>query len=376
MPGRKQVTYSERPNHAARRAHAQGERAFKTYDTSFIRPKRSKGPAIAALVVLVVLLVLIIWGVVTLVRGCTPASNLISSNESAQITVTDGEGANAIAKSLSDAGLIDSTSKFTDRVIELGASSSLKTGTYTIKGGTSIDDIIGVLQAGVSGETFTVPEGSTIKQTAAIVEQATGGKVKASDFESAASDASVYAGSYSFLSAVGSKSLEGFLFPKTYAFDDSSTADSIIRTMLNQFQTETASLDLSYAQSKGLSLYDVVNLASIVEKEADADHRSTVASVFYNRLASNMRLQSDATVAYFVGHDPTADDVATENAYNTYTIDGLPPTPINSPSLEAIQAVCSPDNTNYLYFYFAEDDKGVMQYHFSETYEEHRATYE
>ncbi len=376
MPSRKQVTYSERPNHAARRAHAQGERAFKTYDTSFIRPKRSKGPAIVALAVLVVLLILIVWGIATLVRGCAPASSLIGSDETAQVTVTDGEGANAIAKSLSDAGLIDNTSKFTDRVMELGASSSLKMGTYTIKGGTSLDDIIGILQAGVSGETFTVPEGSTIKQTAAIIEQATGGKVKAADFENAASDASVYAGSYGFLSAAGSKSLEGFLFPKTYTFDDSSTADSIIRTMLDQFQSETASLDLSYAQSRGLSLYDVINLASIVEKESDADHRATVASVFYNRLSENMRLQSDATVAYFVGHDPTAGDVATEDPYNTYTIDGLPPTPINSPSLAAIQAVCSPDDTNYLYFYFAEDDNGVMQYHFSETYEEHRATYE
>ena len=72
MASRKQVTYSERPNHAARRAHAQGERAFRTYDTSFIRPKRSKAPAIISLVVLVVVLALIIFGIASLVRGCSP----------------------------------------------------------------------------------------------------------------------------------------------------------------------------------------------------------------------------------------------------------------------------------------------------------------
>lgn len=356
MASRKQVTYSERPNHAARRAHAQGERAFRTYDTSFIRPKRSKAPAIISLVVLVVVLALIIFGIASLVRGCSPQTNLIGSGETATITVAEGEGAGAIGKSLVSAGLVSDANKFTSRVAELGKSSSLKTGTYTIAGGTSVDDIIGILEAGVSGETFTVPEGSTLKQTAAIVSKATNGRISENDFIQAASNASVYAGSYSFLASAGTHSLEGFLFPKTYAFDDASTADSIIRAMLDQFKVETESLDLSYATSKGLSLYDVVNLASIVEKEADADHR--------------------ATVAYFVGHDPTADDVATENEYNTYFIDGLPPTPINSPGLATLQAVCAPETTKYLYFYFAPDDKGVMQYYFSETYEEHRATFE
>ena len=376
MPSRKQVTYSERPNHAARRAHAQGDRMFRTYDTSFIQPKRSKTPAIISVVVLIVLLALIIFGISALVRSCTSGSALIGSDQSAQVTVSEGEGATAIGKSLAAAGLVSDANKFADRVAELGASTQLKTGVYTIQGGTSVDDIISMLKTGAVGKTFTVPEGCTIAQTASIIETATEGRVTANDFISAASNASAYAGDYSFLADAGTRSLEGFLFPKTYAYDDSSTADSIIRTMLDQFKIETASLDLSYAKSKGLSLYDVVKLASIVEKESDADHRATVASVFYNRLASNMRLQSDATVAYFVGHDPTAEDVATENEYNTYTIDGLPPTPINSPSLASLQAVCQPETTDYLYFYFAADDSGTMQYYFSKTYEEHQATYE
>ena len=146
--------------------------------------------------------------------------------------------------------------------------------------------------------------------------------------------------------------------------------------MLDQYYDETATLDYTIPATYGLSRYDVVKLASIIEKESDADHRETVASVFYNRLILGMALQSDATVAYFVGHDPTPDDVNTENEYNTYFITGLPPTPINSPSLACMQAACSPEATDYLYFYFEDDGKGGLKYTFSENYDDHRAAFE
>ncbi|MEE8722265.1 MAG: endolytic transglycosylase MltG [Eggerthellaceae bacterium] len=375
MSPRRQITYSKRPNHAARSAHAKGDRQFRTYDTSAIRPKQSRAAQIISVVVIVAVIALVIWGVVSLVRGCSSSANLLSSDQTATVTVSEGEGASDIAKMLKDEGLVSSTTDFTKRVEQLGAGTSLLPGTYTIAGGTSVDDIIAALEAGPVQKTFTVPEGSTLAQTAAIVETATGGAVTAADFTAQASDASVYAGDYPFVAAAGTSSLEGFLFPKTYTIPDDPTADAIIRLMLNQFQTETASLDYTTAQSHNLSQYDVLKLASIIEKESDADHRATVSSVFYNRLDHNMRLQSDATVAYFVNHDPTADDLTIENPYNTYLNDGLTPTPINSPSLAALQAACAPESTNYLYFYFAPDSQGVMQYSFSETYEEHQSTY-
>ena len=205
---------------------------------------------------------------------------------------------------------------------------------------------------------------------------ATGNRVSLDDFVNAASDASAYAADYPFLASAGTNSLEGYLFPKTYPYDENSTAESLIRAMLDQFAAETTALDWSYAESRGLAPYDVVKLASIVEKESDAAHRAEVASVFYNRLAAGMRLESDATVAYFVGHDPTAEDVNIENEYNTYFIDALPPTPINSPGLDCLQAVCAPAETGYYYFYFESDDNGGMNYTFSETYDEHRAAFE
>ena len=375
MSPRKNVTYSSRPTHAARSAHAKGDKMFRTYDTSAIRPKRNPIPAIVGIVVLVVALVSIVVGVFSYVRGCTPAAKVEKGTE-VQIVVESGEGPKSVAKKLADAGLISSQSEFTDRFSQLGTEESLHPGAYTIIGGSSVDDIIKVLQTPVTAVTFTVPEGSTLQQTAEVVAKASDNRITAADFVAAAGNAATYAASYPFLEGAGENNLEGYLFPKTYPITEDSTADSVIRGMLDQFASETAGLDWSYARSAGLTPYDAVKLASIVEKESDASHRPEVASVFYNRLAGGMLLQSDATVAYVVGHDPTPEDVNTYNDYNTYFIAGLPPTPINSPGLECLQAVCSPANTNYYYFYFEDNGNGGLNYTFSETYEGHQSAYE
>ncbi|MBR0406208.1 MAG: endolytic transglycosylase MltG [Eggerthellaceae bacterium] len=375
MSPRKQVTYSQNPNRAARAAHAKGEKQFRTYDTSYIRPKRSLIVTVLGILLLIAAIAAIVFGVFSFLKGCT-ASNLLPEGEQVEIVVVEGEGPKSIAKTLIDAGMIENSSSFTERVNELGAQDSLQPGTYTLTGGQSIDEIIAILSTPVAAPTFTVPEGSTLAQTAAIVAEASEGRISADDFVNAASDASKFASEYSFLADAGTASLEGFLFPKTYPINVDSTAESIIRDMLKQFASETATLDWSYAENLGYSHYDVVKLASIIEKESDADHRATVASVFYNRLENGWQLQSDATVAYTVGHDPTPEDVQTETDYNTYFIYGLPPTPINSPSLECLKAACNPEKTNYFYFYFEPDDKGDMKYTFSETYEEHQAAYE
>lgn len=375
MPRRRNITYSAHPTHAARAAHAKGDKAFRTYDTSAIRPKRNPILPIIAIIVLIAAIAAIVFGATNFIRGCS-GSNLAPEGTEVQIVIEEGEGAKSVAKSLADAGLISNPNEFTDRISTLGAENNLYPGTYTLVAGQSVDEIIQVLQTPPTVNGVTIPEGSTIQQTAEFVSAYTNGRISADSFVAAASNASAYASEYPFLAEVGENSLEGFLFPKTYPIAEEDTADTVIRAMLGQYASETASLDWSYAESKGLSRYDAVKLASIVEKESDANYRSTVASVFYNRLADNMRLQSDATVAYVVGHDPTADDVATENEYNTYFIDGLPPTPINSPSLACLKAVCEPEETNYYFFYFEDDGNGGLKYSFSETYEEHQSTYE
>ena len=379
MASKRQVTYSSRPNHAARSAHARGDKMFRTYDTSAIQPKQSKAPIIAFVVILLVIVAAVGIFAFTKLTAQEANPNLISSEQTATITVNEGEGAIAIAQTLYNAGLINNEDEFVSRVSALEADTKLKPGTYTIAGGLSVDEIISIIKAGpgMTGNTLTIPEGYRLSEIAQAVETATDGRISASEFSEAASDASVYASEYSFLADAGTNSLEGFLFPKTYVVEDEVTAQDLIRLMLSQYQQEIASLDFSYPSSEGLSTYDALILASIVEKESTSSTRATIASVFYNRLTTDGAptyglLQSDATTAYEVGHDPTAEEVHSDSAYSTYTNKGLPPTPICSPSLESLQAVCNPESTNYYYFYFAEDANGDLQYYFSETYEEHQ----
>ena len=378
MPShRKQVTYSSRPNHAARSAHAKGERQFRTYDTSYIRPKRSKAPLVFAAVLAVVVVGGLAWGALTLFNSCsgTPAE-LLAEGEEATIVVSEGSGAQAVATDLQRARLVATAAEFTKRVTELGAESSLLPGTYTFSGGTSLDDIIARLVAGpeASGASLPIPEGFTLANMADRVAEVTGGRITAEDFMAAASDASAYAAEFPFLAEAGTNSLEGFLFPKTYTVSDTATAASLVRTMLAQYQTEVAQLDYAYAESRGLSPYDVLKLASIVERESDHEHFPTVASVFYNRLASDRPyLESDATTAYEVGRTPTAEEVHADTPYSTYANPGLTPTPICAPSIEALQAVCAPDQTDYYYFYTKPLDDGTTEYYFSVTLEEHEA---
>lgn len=378
MTPRKQVTYSSRPNHAARAAHRAGERQFKTYDTSHIRPKKSKAPIVFAIVLAIIVIGGLGWGGYTLFTSCSAsqtAAETLAEGESVTVTIPEGSGARTIAELLLDNKVIGDSTEFVNRVTEGGHDSALKPGTYTFTGPLTLDEVIGQLVSGpnANGVSLTIPEGYTIARTAEAVAEATGGSVSAEDFTAAANNATAYEADYPFVAGAYNGSLEGFLFPKTYPIEGDATADSIIRQMLSQYQTEVASLDYSHAEGAGLSEYDVLKLASIIEKEAAADNRATVSSVFYNRLAIDMPLQSDATTAYEVGREPTADDVATDGPFNTYTNNGLTPSPICSPGLESIQAALAPETTNYLYFYFVPNDSGGLDYYFSETYDEHLA---
>ena len=142
--------------------------------------------------------------------------------------------------------------------------------------------------------------------------------------------------------------------------------------MLNQFEVETAGLSFAYPEGQGLSLYEAVNLASIVERETYTE-RPTVAGVFYNRLASDRPyLESDATSAYEYGGEPTAEQVHSDTPYSTYSNPGLPPTPICSPSIVSLRAVCEPADTDYMFFFTTTDEDG-MNIYFSETYDQHLA---
>lgn len=372
MVRRRQVTYSKHSTHAARSAHARGSREFRTYDTSYINPRSKvpQGPTLIAIVIAVVMAIVLLIAVPSCSRGCS-STDLVQPGTTVEVTVPDGASAQQIGQALVDAKLIGSASEFTDAVKSSDAASQLKPGDYQIEGGTSAADIVSMLVSGPSTNTLVVPEGYTVSRTADAVEKATDGAVTADDFKAAAANASAYADDYPFVADAYNNSLEGFLFPKTYTLSKDATADSIVRMMLDQYEQEVQNLDYSYAESQGLSAYDVLKLASVVERESDANTRADVASVFYNRLAANTALQSDATIAYVVGHDPTHDDLSVDSPYNTYQHKGLPAGPICSPGLDSLQATCQPNQTDYLYFYFTKNDDGSLNYYFSKTYDEH-----
>ena len=343
--------------------------------------RRSRAPFLVMGLVAVAAVLAIVLVVVPAITGAGgDGAQDVAPGTAVSVTVPEGSGAAAVADALYEAGVIADKSEFLAQVRRMSAEQSIKSGSYSFRAGDDTANIIQTLTTGPNAEiSLTIPEGYTVASIAAAVEETL--SIPADDFLAQAK-ASNYVADYPFLEGAGNDSLEGFLFPKTYSFPTGEvTADQVIRAMLTQFQTELSTLDLSYPESDGLSVAEMVNLASIVEKESTPSTRGTVAAVFYNRL-DNMGepnygfLQSDATTAYSVGHDPSAEEVHDENdPYSTYAHVGLPPTPICNPGLESLQAVCSPDmdaiENGIFYFYFWTNDAGETEYAFSRTYDEH-----
>jgi UPF0755 protein len=173
----------------------------------------------------------------------------------------------------------------------------------------------------------------------------------------------------------GAASLEGFLFPKTYEFVRQGLDErTVLQSMLDQFRTEVRDLPWDAADDLGLSSYEVVIVASMIEREAKVDdERALIAGVIYNRLAQGWTLGIDATLLY---DDPSPDgelstvDIETDTPYNTRINAGLPPTPIANPGLASIRAALQPRSTDFMFYVLCADDGS---HRFSETLAEHEA---
>lgn len=334
-----------------------GMRTYAAHASSAVPRDKKKTLLVAA--VIVVLLAAMGVGVALGVRGCSEAPSEAQLEGSATVTIPSGYGAGDIAQILRDNGVIASTTEFMQTVTQLDAGDALKAGTYTFDRGADYASIVEMLVEGpeASGVSLTIPEGFTVEQTAQRVEEVLG--IPAADFLAQAK-ASNYVGEFTFLANAYNDSLEGFLFPLTYTFAEGATADMVIRAMLQQFQTETASLNwntVALADGTVLSQYQVVVLASLIEREtAVADERPLVGSVIVNRLNAGMPIQIDAVIAYVLNKSDliTNDDLATVASqypeWDVYNNPGLPPAPICSPSLASIQAALAPAATDFLYY--------------------------
>jgi UPF0755 protein len=197
------------------------------------------------------------------------------------------------------------------------------------------------------GTPVLVPPGFTLPQVAARVGTLT--KIDGQSFLTAATDGSVRAS----IEPPDVKNLEGFFFPETYVVGERENATDVARKMVREFESRTKDLDWSIPEKRGLTRYDALIIASLVEREAKVEgDRPKIAAVIYNRLKRHMRLQIDITALYGLNDHkvPTLQDLKRQSPYNTYLIDGLPPTPIASPGLASIQAALHPAYTKAIYY--------------------------
>lgn len=256
-----------------------------------------------------------------------------------------------IAEILDDNGVVSGTFFFELRATVSGSRGDLKPGHYKLKDGMSYSAAISALKKGPPHDivNVVVPEGIGRREIAAVAKKdgVSGSYIKAS-IKSAELDPQTYA------APKGTGSLEGFLFPATYELKRGASADTFVERQLEAFKLEFKKVGLAYARNKNLTKYDVLIIASMIDREVKlAKERPKVASVIYNRLKRGMPLGIDATIRYANNNwsrPLTNSELAGNSPYNTRTRVGLPPTPIGNPGLESIKAAAMPAKTSYLYY--------------------------
>ncbi len=297
-----------------------------------------------------------------------------SSGQPVTFVVAENESVNSVASRLQDAGLIRSGTYFKIKMRLSNADSKLKAGRFTLEKGMSVNQIINALTTASNVQVINVrfQEGWRTEQFAEQLVQ--DGLIQTTDQFTQAIQNGTW--NYDFLaSRPNTTSLDGFLFPDTYQFRADATPDDIINTMLQNYEKRVPTSEQAKAQALGLNLYQVMIVASIVEREAVVpEERPIIASVYYNRLKKNMPLQADPTVQYAIGKSGDwwpqvkPSDLTVQSPYNTYQNPGLPPGPICNPSLASIQAALNPAKTDYLYFVAKGDGSG--EHVFAKTYDE------
>ena len=278
-----------------------------------------------------------------------------------RFAVERGETAASIAERLEKDGLIKSAVAFRLRARSEGVDVRFEAGEYELSPTMRPSEIMARLQRGrFPGQQITIPEGYRIAQIADAVEIARPGA--RAEFLLAASTAKPDGPFFS--DRPSNVSLEGYLFPDTYQLDRDTSTSKLVETMWRTFAQRLTPDVARRARERGMDVHQLVTLASIVEREAQVpSERPTIASVFLNRLKNNMPLQADPTIQFALRptneQSPdglywkrvlTATDLKVDSPYNTYTRRGLPPGPICSPGLAAIQAVVDAPPTELLYF--------------------------
>jgi uncharacterized YceG family protein len=273
------------------------------------------------------------------------------------VTIASGATAGEIADELADQGVIDSAFFFNLRSRLDGRRADLKAGRFTLKRDMSYAAALDALTTNPASApvvTVTLPEGRSIGEAARLVKQS---GVSGSYTKAATKNPRSTKGFKNYDVPKGTRSLEGFLFPATYELKRGSktaTASKLVAQQLAAFKRTYDPLDRKAAHRKNLTDYDVLIIASMIEREAQvAKDRRLISAVIYNRLQEHIPLGIDATLRYRLDNwskPLKQSELQTDSAFNTRLHQGLPPTPIGSPGLASIKAALNPANAKYLYY--------------------------
>ncbi|SMB95598.1 UPF0755 protein [Desulfonispora thiosulfatigenes DSM 11270] len=315
------------------------------------------------------LYLLIILFIIWLIFNGLFGANNINNKDIKLISIKSGSSTISIAKTLEKEGIITNALAFRAYLTFNGIESSLKAGDYKLSPSMTMKEISKAL---INGQTytisFTIPEGYTLNEICNVLVEKD--LVDKEEFWQVVENEPFTEFAFLQNAPQGQKRLEGFLFPDTYEVGKSMSAKQIITVMLKRFENVYNSLP---EMQSGLSPWDLIILASVVEKEAILDEeRPIIASVFINRLNTNMKLQSCATLQYLFPERKDKiyiEDEKIDSPYNTYKNYGLPKGPICSPGEASLIAASKPEVTNYFYFVAKKDGSGGHL--FSTTHDEH-----
>jgi UPF0755 protein len=283
-----------------------------------------------------------------------------------RVTIAKDSGLAEIADALDDAGVIDHPRLFELRARLAGRTDSLKPGVYYLREDSPYGDVLDALERGPGQNLvqLTIPEGLSRREVVPIVGRA---GVRG-DYLAATGSVRLPPGFRGERVA----SREGFMFPATYELARGASAPTLARKQAAAFAQNFGSVDLSYARRKNLTPYDVLKIASMVEREAQLDReRPLIAAVIYNRLRQGQPLGIDATIRYAANNwtrPLRQSELSSDSPYNTRTRQGLPPTPIGNPGLASLRAAARPARVSYLYYVVKPGTCG--RHAFSSTFEQ------
>lgn len=301
--------------------------------------------------------------------------------ETREVAITKGMGSRAIGALLKEQSVIRSKWTFVVYVSLRGAASSLKPGVYAFSPLSILDITRDLVAGGKNEREITVPEGWTARDIGQYLEREAVSTTEVFAVTVSAESAMVFAERFSFLTEKpASAGLEGYLFPDTYRLSETATARDAVIKMLENFARRVDRTMRQEITRQEKTLFQVVTMASLIEKEVVSDEdRAVVSGLLWKRLDAGIPLQVDATIAYAQMQNAkrkvqsngkiSIADTKIDSLYNTYLYRGLPPGPIANPGLSAIRAAIYPKSSPYLYYLSSPDGRTI----FSKTLDEHNA---